>query len=193
MNLCLSCFQASQGGPYCSGCGRTFGVKLCPKGHRNAPSSRIFCCTACGSLDMTEPTRYADLSWAAPALAGLVALLLWRWAIAHLSAIGGFAGSTVLAAAALMLDTTPCGVILGTERALAWLLELWLLGWLLALVPGKGSGLGKGLRSLPGTLFKFALSGIRIVLRLAGRSLSRAVWPPKHGADQNSPLPPRGS
>lgn len=192
MKLCLSCYSVSKGGPYCGGCGRTFGVRLCGNGgHPNPPSSRLLCCTTCGSQDMTEPTRYANLGWIAPLLAGLVALAAWRWAVAHPALLAGLLWRTVLAAATLLLDTTPCGVVLGLGRAVAWLLELWLLGWLLALAPRKGGAIGSCLRALPATLFKLSFAGVRTVLRLLGSGLYRAVWPAKRRADPNG-RPPRG-
>ena len=141
MKICLSCRQASpRGSVYCQGCSRTFGTKLCANKHPNAPSPRVQFCATCGSPEMTEPTRFLNLSWAAPLLAGLIALFLWRWGLTHLPLLGGLVGRLSLMLMAMLLDTTPCGVLGGLHRAAAWTLTLWVLGWMLTLAPGRGGG-----------------------------------------------------
>ena len=144
MRLCLSCYMVSKGGFYCGGCGRTLGIKLCANGHPNAPSQVRFC-TTCGSADMmTEPARSITLSWLGPLLAGLVAFVVWRWAFAHLPLLGVLLWCAALAILALLLDTTACGVIHGAEQGVACIFDLWLLGWALTLVPGRGGSPGNG-------------------------------------------------
>ena len=185
MKICLSCSHASpRGSVYCQGCSRTFGKKLCANKHPNAPSAQIQFCAVCGSSEMTEPTRFLSLSWAAPLLAGLIALGLWRWGLAHWLLLGTLLGHFILFLAALLLDTTPCGVLSGMRRVLSWIIALWALGWMLTLLPGRGGPTGNWLRALPASLGKLAGRGGRVLLRLAMHGLRRAVWqsPGKSGA-----------
>lgn len=180
MNVCLSCFQAQAGGPYCGGCGRTFGVKLCEGRHASPPSSRIRCCPACGSTQLTEPTLYLNLTWLPLFLAGLAALGVWRWGIAHLPLLGGLLVRLALTVLAVLLGTTPCQIIGGLHVLLSWLLMLWLLGWAIALLPGKGGTVGGWLRRLPDTVLKTVRYGGMALLRLVGQSVRRLVLPPSH-------------
>lgn len=178
MRVCLSCFQAQTGGPYCGGCGRTFGVKLCEAKHTSPPSPRIRCCPTCGSTNLTEPTRYLNLTWLPLLLAGLAALGAWRWGIAHLTLLGSLLGRLVLILLSTMLDTTPCGLLGGLHMLLTWLLTLWLLGWGLALLPGKGGAAGAWLRGLPNMAIKMSGRGAMALLRLLGRATRRLILPP---------------
>ena len=179
MKICLSCHQATpRGSVYCQGCSRTFGTKLCANKHPNAPSPQVQFCATCGSAEMTEPTRYLNFSWAGPLLAGLVALCLWRWGLAHLPLLGALVGRLSLMLVAVLLDTTPCGVLGGLRRAASWALTLWVLGWILTLAPDRGGTAGAWLRSLPLLLGRTAIRGGRALLWLAGQGLRRALWPP---------------
>lgn len=179
MKLCRSCYYASPSGSvYCGGCGRTFGVKLCSNKHPNAPSPQVQCCTICGSFEMTEPTLYWNLSWIGPLLAGLAALFLWRWGMAHLALLGSLLGSLTLKAVAVLLNTTPCHVIEGVERTASGVLTLWLLGWMLILLPGRGGSAGTWLRAIPTLLGRIAWQSGRTLTGLTVRSLRRALWPP---------------
>src|SRR4051812_36451189 len=63
MRRCTNCLHFHAGSPtFCSHCGRTFGVRICARGHPNARTATY--CHECGS---------ADLSTAAPAES------LWQW------------------------------------------------------------------------------------------------------------------
>jgi hypothetical protein len=54
MKRCTSCFRYSLGDPtFCTYCGRSYDVRLCPRGHRNARSSTF--CADCGSSDLSTP------------------------------------------------------------------------------------------------------------------------------------------
>ena len=178
MKVCLSCLQAQTGGPYCGGCGRTFGVKLCEAKHASPPSPRIRCCPTCGSTNLTEPTRYLNLTWLPVLLAGLAALEAWRWSIAHLPLLGNLLGRLVLMVLSTLLNTTPCGVLGSLHRLLCWLLTLWLLGWTLALLPGKGGAVGAWLRGVPGTTIKMSGRSAMALLKLLGRGTRHLVLPP---------------
>lgn len=178
MKLCGSCHRASGAGSvYCGGCGRTFGVKLCDNKHANAPSPAVQFCTTCGSTQLSEPTRYLNLNWAAPLLSLLVALGAWRWSIAHGALLGRLLECLVLDALAVLLDTTPCGVIGGARCVASWALALWLMGWMMALLPGRGGTIGTWLRSLPQMAVKLSMRGGQTLLRLSGHALRRAFWP----------------
>ena len=179
MKICLSCSHASpRGSVYCQGCSRTFGKKLCANKHSNAPSPQVQFCAVCGSSEMTEPTRFLNLSWAAPLLAGLIALGFWRWGLAHWLLLGTLLAHLALVLAALLLDTTPCGVLAGMRRILVWIIALWVLGWMMTVLPSRGGPLGNWLRALPASLGKLAGRGGHVLIRLAMHGLRRAVWPP---------------
>lgn len=54
MRFCKSCAKFTAGKPlYCQFCGRSYGVKLCPRGHRNPRAANA--CSQCGSLDLSTP------------------------------------------------------------------------------------------------------------------------------------------
>ena len=178
MKICLSCSHASpRGSGYCQGCSRTFGKKLCANKHSNAPSPLVQFCAVCGSPEMTEPTRFLNLSWAAPLLAGLAALGFWRWGLAQWLFLGTLLGHLALLLVSVLLDTTPCGVLSGMRRFFSWIIALWILGWALTLLPGRGGSTGNWLRALPASLGKWAGRGCRVLLRAAVHGLRRAFWP----------------
>lgn len=53
MKYCFHCKHLNIGKPqYCPYCGHTFNIKLCPRGHINAPNNLI--CGECGSEDLSE-------------------------------------------------------------------------------------------------------------------------------------------
>ena len=53
MRYCPNCQRINVGRPpICNYCGRTWYVKLCPRGHEN-PSNVLYCST-CGSTDLSE-------------------------------------------------------------------------------------------------------------------------------------------
>ena len=178
MKVCLSCYQAqAAGGHYCTGCGRTFGVKLCESKHINSPSPHVRCCSQCGSTQMTEPTKFLDVTFLPLLLTGLIALGLWRWAIGHLPLLGNILERLALMTLAVLLDTTPCRVLWGIDQTLSWALTLWGLGWGLTVVPGRGGAAGNWLRALPALLGKTAWRAGHALLRLAGRGSRRVLWP----------------
>ena len=54
MKRCANCFRYSMGQPpFCTHCGRTYDVRLCPRGHRNARGAQF--CAECGSGDLSTP------------------------------------------------------------------------------------------------------------------------------------------
>lgn len=54
MNYCYQCGRVTAGKPlYCNSCGRSYNVKLCPRGHANPRSAEV--CSQCGSRDLSTP------------------------------------------------------------------------------------------------------------------------------------------
>jgi ribosomal protein L40E len=54
MKYCYNCGQITVGKPlYCNSCGRSYNVKLCPRGHANPRSAEV--CSQCGSRDLSTP------------------------------------------------------------------------------------------------------------------------------------------
>ena len=179
MKICLSCFLAqADGGPYCSGCGRTFGSKLCESKHINPPSPRVQCCSQCGSTQLTEPARYLHWALLPQILTGLVALGLWRWAIMHPPLLGDLLEHFVLLIIAVLFGMTPCQLHGTFLRIVSWLAALWLFGWLLALLPRKGGSVGIWLRRLPSLVLKQIGSGAILLLRLSLKIFHQAVRAP---------------
>ena len=53
MRYCPYCHRLNAGRPrLCFYCGRTWHVRLCPRGHENPPDAQF--CGSCGSADLTE-------------------------------------------------------------------------------------------------------------------------------------------
>jgi hypothetical protein len=60
MRRCTYCFRFHPGSPvFCSHCGRSFGVRICSRGHRNARG--VAFCAECGSPDLSTPAPPASL------------------------------------------------------------------------------------------------------------------------------------
>lgn len=54
MRYCSNCHHTTAGEPlFCSGCGATYDVRLCPRLHVNSRRAQV--CTQCGSRDLSEP------------------------------------------------------------------------------------------------------------------------------------------
>lgn len=54
MKFCYQCGRVTVGEPlYCNSCGRSYSVKLCPRGHHNPRSAEV--CSQCGSRDLSTP------------------------------------------------------------------------------------------------------------------------------------------
>jgi hypothetical protein len=64
MRFCTNCYRITLGQPlFCSFCGRTYDVKLCPHKHPNPRSARV--CSQCGSTDFSTPAPKPAL-WLTP-------------------------------------------------------------------------------------------------------------------------------
>lgn len=83
MRYCFSCRRLTAGAPlFCSHCGNTYDVRLCPRLHVSPRTARV--CSQCGSHDLSTPQpRRSLISHAAYALLarlpGIVLLLLSIW------------------------------------------------------------------------------------------------------------------
>lgn len=54
MRFCRNCRKFTAGRPaYCQFCARSYGVKLCPRGHRNPRAANA--CSECGSKELSTP------------------------------------------------------------------------------------------------------------------------------------------
>ena len=54
MKYCYQCGRITTGEPlYCNTCGRSYNVKLCPRGHANPRSAEA--CSRCGNRDLSTP------------------------------------------------------------------------------------------------------------------------------------------
>jgi hypothetical protein len=62
MKHCYQCGRMTAGEPlFCSSCGRTYGVKLCPRLHVNPRSAEV--CSQCGSREMSTPQPRVSIWW----------------------------------------------------------------------------------------------------------------------------------
>jgi len=74
MRYCPHCHRLNPGRPaICHYCGRTWYVKLCPRGHENPPNAQH--CGTCGSMDLTETA--GPRPWGLYGLKILIALILF--------------------------------------------------------------------------------------------------------------------
>jgi hypothetical protein len=61
MKYCTNCRRLSPGDPlFCTQCGRTYDVRLCPRHHPNGRGADV--CSECGSRDLTQPAPRRGLS-----------------------------------------------------------------------------------------------------------------------------------
>lgn len=62
MTFCYYCSKITTGEPlFCSSCGRTYDLKLCPRLHPNPRSSEV--CSRCGSRELSTPQPRVSLRW----------------------------------------------------------------------------------------------------------------------------------
>lgn len=80
MKFCYGCGHTTGGEPlFCNSCGRSYGVKLCPKLHANPRLAEA--CSRCGSRDLSLPQPRVPFAWRllallAYALSGLALVFL---------------------------------------------------------------------------------------------------------------------
>ena len=62
MKYCYNCGRITAGEPlYCNFCGRSYGVKLCPRHHVNPRVAEV--CSQCGSRDLSTPQPRVSFWW----------------------------------------------------------------------------------------------------------------------------------
>lgn len=127
MRRCTNCFRYSLGHPsFCTHCGRTYSVRLCPRGHANPRGTHY--CAECGSDDLSTAAPPEDfLSWAS------------HWIVRIF--VGLFVVLVVLVS------------ILGVVRAIDWelfvgplvqlALMIGILYWTTTLLPGPVKKVGR--------------------------------------------------
>src|SRR5712691_8464798 len=87
MRRCTACFRFHPGHPtFCSYCGRSFGVRICSRGHHN-PRGVAFC-SECGSTDLSTPAPPASLLHR---LSGLALYLFAAFTVALIALVAGLA------------------------------------------------------------------------------------------------------
>ena len=131
MKYCNHCFRFAVGQPpYCTSCGRSYGVRLCKRGHVNSRSSQF--CFQCGSDDLSQaapPERFLSL--------------LARSTVQV--ALGMFVAIVALAAGASLFVAIDWSAI--APRLVMLGIVVWFLYWTTTLLPGPirraGSKVGK--------------------------------------------------
>ena len=127
MRRCTYCFRFHPGSPvYCTHCGRSFGARICPRGHRS--SRHVAFCAECGSADLSTPAPPASL-------------------LHHLSGFALYGFTTFIAVVLIAV------VVLSALRSVDWsafaqplvslLIMLGLLYWTTTLIPGPVKKLGR--------------------------------------------------
>lgn len=62
MKCCYQCGKASAGDPaFCSKCGRSYDVRLCPRMHPNSRYAKA--CSQCGSRELSEAQPQVSFGW----------------------------------------------------------------------------------------------------------------------------------
>lgn len=62
MTYCYNCSRITTGDPlFCSGCGRSYDKKLCPRLHPNPRSAEV--CSRCGSREFSTPQPKVSIFW----------------------------------------------------------------------------------------------------------------------------------
>ena len=130
MRYCTSCRKITSGQPsYCNYCGKSYGVKLCGRGHPNVRTADV--CSVCGSLELSVPqarlSKKMRIFYGFALVAPFVALLA-----VSLGYIGFFLW-TLFEQPSLLLPLMLLGLVLG----LLWLLWIHLSATLRELLFGR--------------------------------------------------------
>ena len=76
MKFCYQCGKASAGDPlFCTKCGRTFDVRLCPRLHKNSRFAKA--CSQCGSRELSQAQPQVSVWWKVMEFMAKVALGLF--------------------------------------------------------------------------------------------------------------------
>jgi hypothetical protein len=105
MRYCRNCQKFTSGQPaFCQFCGRSYGVKLCPRGHRNPRSANS--CSECGSHELSTP--HAPQSGMSK-IGTVIGFLI----LGALSAYAAFYAYSIVTAPGTLLDLMLIGLGLG--------------------------------------------------------------------------------
>jgi hypothetical protein len=127
MRRCTYCFRFQPGHPtFCAHCGRSYGVRLCTRGHIN-PRGATFC-AECGSADLSTPAPEPTLLFR---LSGLAVSVL----------VGVAFGLAALAIAAAAVSTLDWDAVSGPLIAL--LVMVGVVYWTTTLLPGPIKKVGR--------------------------------------------------
>jgi hypothetical protein len=127
MRRCTYCYRFHPGSPtFCAHCGRSFGVRICSRGHANHRTALF--CHDCGSADLSTPAPAASLLFRFSGLA------LYGIAIVAVSAL-------VLAFVLAVINSLDPQVVMGPLVSLV--LMLGFLYWTTTLLPGPIKKVGK--------------------------------------------------
>ena len=86
MRYCSNCKKLTAGKtPYCNFCGRSYNVRLCPRGHKNPRVAQA--CSECGSTELSTPAPQRGATGLAQLIGiGILAMLcayvvyyIWRF------------------------------------------------------------------------------------------------------------------
>jgi antibiotic biosynthesis monooxygenase (ABM) superfamily enzyme len=127
MKYCYACGTATSGEPfYCSSCGRSYDVKLCPRRHANPRFVEV--CSQCGSRELSTPQPKVPFRWKALAFVLRVFLSI-LFALVILAVVLAVLRTPVGQALFLLLV-----LVIATLCALWFMLPTWLravIHWLL--------------------------------------------------------------
>jgi hypothetical protein len=127
MRRCTACFRFHPGTPtFCSYCGRSFDVRICPRGHRNLRGVQF--CAECGSADLSTPAPPASF------LHHVSGVVLYFFSALTISLI-------VLVAGLAVIHSIDWSAL--TPSLIALVLMVGFLYWTTTLLPGPVKKLGK--------------------------------------------------
>ena len=123
MTYCFHCGKYTPGKPlFCSRCGRSYDVRLCPRLHPNPRNAEV--CSQCGSREFSEPQPRVPL-WR-KALAWL-----FRVTLGSVLALVSLVAILALLAEALQQRAVQSGLVgIGILLIGCWFLWTWLPHWL---------------------------------------------------------------
>jgi hypothetical protein len=201
MILCRACKGISpRGSKYCQRCGGSFFVRYCGSGHASPPTAA--CCGTCGVTPLSDYVPAVRLGWITTLATLFVLVALWKLLLAIFPTIlPGLlaAGKAALLYGAALLTNTNVSTVEGwigqsVQGILCWfccclvplfglLINCFLFGWLLELIPGPVGKLGTALKRLPIAILlwlwrvplRFLLRGTAALLVLLARGAGRLL------------------
>ena len=127
MKRCTACFRYSLSDPpFCSHCGRSYLVRLCPRGHQNGRGAQF--CAECGSGDLSTPAPPAT----------------WLFTLAEVGirlSVGLAIGAVILVVVAALWFAVDWQALVSRLVGLAVLVAI--VYWASTLLPGPVRKVGK--------------------------------------------------